>query len=232
MLGNSRGKLVGATLAVSMLAGGGAAVAATDSPTRSGSVVVAADSPGRASLVRTERSATRYTDAQVLRFLVLAEGKIAADHPQLAPSLGFTPASAEVDRAAADRLMADYLAATPDFHGRVSVPVQSGDPKRVDAALERFATSFNAYVKALYQQDMVKSEGEVSTQGWVYTATWAVTAGWVLAAAGAVVYGAVAGFHAGVAVTVIVYVYLPGIEGAPTSIERDTMVHSITTTLG
>ena len=232
MSANSRRTFAGAAVALAVVAAGSVVqVGPAQATDRGSTVVVGTDSPGRATLVRSEQSMDRYDDEQVLEFLVLGEGEIAKDHPRLGAQLGFAEPSDQVDRAAAHKLMSDYLAATPSFHGQVAVPLQNGDPQKVDAALQRFATSFNGFIENLYQQEMVKPGDQMSTQGWVWTSTWAVTAGWALAAAGAVVYGAVAGFHAGVAVTVIVYVYLPGMEGAPTTIERDTMVHALSTAL-
>jgi SdpC family antimicrobial peptide len=188
------------------------------------------DDPGRATLT-TSLIPTHYTyqDMDVLQFLVLSEGAIAEDHPKLAAQLGFVSPPPETDRAATRQLMLDYLDAHPDFHERVATRVQSGDPVRVDRALERFASSFNDFLTQ--RHGVEQKANSASARGFAVNATFIATAGWVAAVAGVVVYAGVAGFHVGVAVTVIVYVYLPGMEGAPKGIERDAIVQMVSSTL-
>lgn len=219
--------LVGAALTTSLvISGGGVATGATQQA--SATQVVGGES--RATAAETELPVAKYSDDEVLQFLVFGDGRVSEDNPGLADSLGFKQAEEGADRSAANALIADYHAAHPQVVARISANLQSGSPVHVDRALQEFATSLNAYAQKVYNAKPAKSKDVYSTNGsnWAWTATWLAAAAVVAAGAAAVVYGAVAGFHAGVAVTVIYLVYLPEMQGsAPSTIEKDTMVSTI-----
>lgn len=44
-------------------------------------------------------------------------------------------------------------------------------------------------------------------------------------------YASVAGFQHGVAVTVLLYMYLPGMEDGPSSIERGTVANAVASSM-
>ncbi|MBT2484183.1 MULTISPECIES: hypothetical protein [unclassified Microbacterium] len=115
--------------------------------------------------------------------------------------------------------------------------VQTGDPARVDAGLALFADTFNRYVSDLYANAATEVEQRgpgVQPLGstWAVTETWLAAVTAVAAGGWAVVFAAVAGFHLGAAVTVIVAVYLPSMEGGFSTLEQDNVVDQISSAIG
>ncbi|WP_165068156.1 hypothetical protein [Marisediminicola senii] len=218
--------IVGVTITSSLvLSGSGIAVGAT----QESAAVAVVGGESRATVAQAQLPAAKYSEADVLQFLVFGDGAISTDSPGLAESLGFTQAPEGTDRTGANLFIADYHAAHPVEVARISANLQSGSPVHVDRALQEFATSLNAYAQQVYDiKPTSKDTYATAGSNWAWTATWLAAAAVVAAGAAAVVYGAVAGFHAGVAVTVIYLVYLPEMQGsAPSTIEKDTMVNTI-----
>jgi hypothetical protein len=83
-----------------------------------------------------DHSAAVYGDVEVIAALVAGQGQLINDHPVLA---GYLPSGN--DRLTApelDQLKAAFIAADPEFHSSVTIPFQSGDPFKVESALNTF----------------------------------------------------------------------------------------------
>lgn len=177
-----RSKIAAVTVACAVGAGTlgvQAAAAAQEDPRAQGRVVV-------------EKSADylpTYTDRELLEFLVAGQGPIADRHPELLSFLGFSADKPTTAQKPLNRFMRDYLAADPDFHRTVTVPMQSGDPKMVNAALRQFSTELRAVVRA-------KIDSRSATEAHANNAQ---AAGWTWRGANIAVYAnAVAVANAGV----------------------------------
>lgn len=143
--------------------------------------------PGRVVTQAADASAT-YTDAELLEFLVAGQGPVAREHPELLGYLGFAEDKPVTPAGPMKRFTRDYLAADPDFHETVAVPVQSGDPEQVDAGLRQFSTELRAVVREKIARSPKKA-----------AATNAQAAGWTWRGANIAVYAnAVAVANAGV----------------------------------
>lgn len=83
-----------------------------------------------------DHSATVYGDVEVIAALVAGQGQLVNDHPVLA---GYLPSGN--DRLTAPELAhlkEAFTAADPEFHSSVTIPFQSGDPFKVESALNTF----------------------------------------------------------------------------------------------
>jgi SdpC family antimicrobial peptide len=110
------------------------------------------------SSISSETAATEYTDYDVISFLALGTGKITDDHESLAP---YAQASADVPVEAQQEINDLFLAAAPDFHERVTEPLQSGDPRLAEQALGEY-TAISYDVAAALDID-VEGNTEFST---------------------------------------------------------------------
>ncbi|PPH54420.1 MULTISPECIES: hypothetical protein [unclassified Rathayibacter] len=94
--------------------------------------------PSGASLVAQHEAATTtsYTDHDIISFLVLGSGPVYEDHKALSP---YAPEVDSVTVEARDEMYALFMGVEPNFNELVTVPLQSGDPRLVDVALENFS---------------------------------------------------------------------------------------------
>jgi len=185
----------------------------------------------RAELI-SPREPQGFSEHAVLQFLVLGDGPVEDATPGLAASLGFLPFPEEADRAAADALIVAYMAAEPETVSKVTTAVQTGDPSRVDAGLELFINSFDQYVLDLYTDATAQMEQKgpgMQPMGntWTVTETWLAAGAVVAAGVMLVAGGVVVVVTAGAAVVALLAVYLPGMEGESSTLEKDNLVSQI-----
>ena len=77
-----------------------------------------------------------YSDEDVVSFFLFASGPAAAEHADVLEDLG-TEALPEPKPAILESLTEALLAVDPEFHEDVTLAVQSGDPYKVEAAVEQ-----------------------------------------------------------------------------------------------
>ncbi|WP_085369781.1 hypothetical protein [Leifsonia sp. NCR5] len=101
-------------------------------------LVVASTVPAHASEPEPSSAAgeTTYSGRDVIGLLAFGAGPILEAHPELEP---YSPTSESVSESAIDEIHKLYLEAEPDFDALVTEPLQSGDPRQAEAALESFA---------------------------------------------------------------------------------------------
>lgn len=85
----------------------------------------------------------RYSDRDVVDFLVFARGPIAKEKPELVEQLNMTPVL-EAPTTVTDEVLAELLAEDPDFHDNVTVKAQAGDPYEAEEALTAFSRDVQA----------------------------------------------------------------------------------------
>jgi SdpC family antimicrobial peptide len=157
-----------------------------------------------------------YGVVDLLDFLMFASGPVAHDHPALVPAApataGGIPVSADRTHRAA-QLMADcFETQDPGFASIIPASLQSGDPYRVEQAVDRIRTDVQSWMtKAPVPRGVCAvpapppSPDPGTGGGWWYL-TSTVAAQGLLAAELSVVavaaVDAIAGFHATVLVTV------------------------------
>lgn len=151
--------------------------------------------------ISSDRHAASYSDEQILNGVVLGQGDVARDHPELRMNeSGFRPADQRSVAAFDDRI----LAAVPDFHNTVAVPLRSGDPYVVSAALTRLNSGVKTALRNVDYQAALRSRDDGPQMDTLYTknnvaAVTNVAAVWQVAAA-----HTVAGAAEAVALVVIV----------------------------
>lgn len=185
--------------------------------------------PGRV-VTEAADSLSTYTDAELLEFLVAGQGPVADAHPELLTYLGFAEDKPVTPPGPMKRFTRDYLAADPDFHRTVAVPLQSGDPERVNEGLRQFTRELRSVVEAKIAQSPQKA-----------AATNAQAAGWTWRGANIAVYAnAVAVANAGVYANVGVATFVGAVlavwyleDGSMTGseIEVETFVAELTDAL-
>lgn len=140
-----------------------AAPAAQAANSRAGQV---AQPESRAQTLASSASQSKYSDRDVAKLLLLGEGPMAT--PELNALLGFDPNRPKADPTEVEELLDLYLASVPNFHGKVTVPFQSGNPMRVDSALKTLSTTYNEFLR---EQTAVPENGEssnASARGWFW----------------------------------------------------------------
>lgn len=100
-----------------------------------GTLTANASEPAAAS-VAAETTETSYSGRDVIGLLAFGAGPIVEAHPELE---AYAPVSDEVSDSTIDEVYELYLKAEPEFDSIVSEPLQSGDPRQVEAALDSFA---------------------------------------------------------------------------------------------
>jgi SdpC family antimicrobial peptide len=168
-------------------------------------------------------------------------GPVADANPAIVRYLGFSATRPKVNMAALDRLVTDYLRHDKTFHAQVLVPVQSGDPARVEVALTRFSKTFLAFMKAsLPPNTVLDAKGNLTTttpalakqamaQGVTGFKLYVAAAAVVLA--NAVVYANVGVATNAVATLVIVWWYLMEDPAQVNDFERQQFVSLMTNSL-
>lgn len=184
-----------------------------------------------ARLKRATASIAGYSDAEVLELLLAAQGPIATAHPELVRVLGFSEAKPHTDDKALQQLISAYLNSDRAFHARTAVPLQSGDPVRVDEALRTFSSSFKAFIIA-QRPGASGSSSDVAAQagGWFYMGAYVAVYANALALANAAVYANAAVATNALATLVVVTWYLPD-SHATSSFERDAFVKTLSDAL-
>lgn len=84
----------------------------------------------------TSTSETMYSGRDVVALLAFGAGPIMDAHPELE---GYAPISEQVSDTAIGEVYELYLNAESDFDSLITEPLQSGDPRQAEAALESFA---------------------------------------------------------------------------------------------
>jgi SdpC family antimicrobial peptide len=97
-----------------------------------------ASPPESASAVTAQSSDARYSDRDVVDFLVFGRGAIAESKPELVEAMNTTPVL-DAPASITDQLLAEFLEADPAFHDNVTVKAQAGDPYRAEESLKAFA---------------------------------------------------------------------------------------------
>lgn len=83
-------------------------------------------------------SARAYSDTDAVEFLALGSGRIDADHPGLIHSLGYDAPEQGYTAAQVAQLLSKVTAIDPAFHDHVTVPLQSGNPLKVERAIDAY----------------------------------------------------------------------------------------------
>ncbi|GAA2911241.1 hypothetical protein GCM10020221_03750 [Streptomyces thioluteus] len=189
-----------------------------------------ASAPGKAQLKEAAKETAKYSDAELLQLLLAAQGPIADAHPELKRMLGFNVSKPRTDEAALNKVIKGYLAAHPEFHKKMAVPFQSGDPVRVDAALRDFSVTFNEFIKK-NGQPVSSGKAQVRAAGWFYMGAYVAIYVNAVGAANAAVYTNAGVATNALATLVVVTWYLE--DGKPTGsdIERDAFVGALTSAL-
>lgn len=182
---------------------------------------------GRVTVAKSADYLPSYSDRELLEFLVAGQGPVAVEHPELLTYLGFSADKPTTPQKSLNGFMKDYLVADPDFHTSVAVPMQSGDPATVNAALRQFSKELRAVV-----EDKVNSQPASKAH-----ANNAQAAGWTWRGANIAVYAnavavANAGVYANVGVAtfvgaVLAIWYLEDGSMTGTEIEMDTFVSRV-----
>ena len=145
------GKLLLASITTGALVLAGTSVA---------SAAVAGQDPTQ--LVSTSVAVSDYNDREAIEFLAFGSGSIDTDNPGLISALGYDGLAAEAPPAELiDEILAGVTEVNPDFHDEVTVPLQSGDPVAVEAALTTYNDSMIKYVKS--SDDWAVGTGEDGT---------------------------------------------------------------------
>jgi SdpC family antimicrobial peptide len=192
----------------------------------------AASAPGKARLKEAAKETVKYSDTDLLKLLLAAQGPIADAHPELKRMLGFNPDKPHTEDAALGKVVAGYLAAHPGFHQDMAVPFHSGDPVRVDAALRDFSISFNKWLKETSQPvDGGKPQAVAQAKGWFWMGAYVAIYVNAVGAANAVGYTNAGVATNALATLVVVTWYLE--DGSPngSGIERDAFVDALTSAL-
>ncbi|MBE1460496.1 SdpC family antimicrobial peptide [Nocardiopsis terrae] len=127
----------------------------------------ASGNESRAELIQnTEefREAAHYSQEEILQLLLAGQGPIAEAHPDLLDTLGFSPEKPHTDEEALDQLISDYLTYEKDFEEKVAVPVRTGDPQKVEAALVALSESFMGFLDASADN----TGSSPTAAGWTY----------------------------------------------------------------
>ena len=101
------------------------------------------ESPTGGSARAAATALPRYSDLDVVDFLVFARGPIANDKPQLVEQLNMTPVP-EAPASVTDQILAELLAEDPGFHEHVTVKAQAGDPYKAEESLRAFSSVVQA----------------------------------------------------------------------------------------
>lgn len=140
-----------------------AAPAAQADNSRAGQV---AQPESRATALTESASDSRFSDRDVAKLLLLGEGPMAT--PELVNLLGFDPNRPKADPAEVEKLLDLYLASVPNFHGKVTVPFQSGKPMKVDSALRTLSSTYNEFLRVNAAVPETGENPEFSAQGWAW----------------------------------------------------------------
>ncbi|MFE1384364.1 hypothetical protein ACFW6S_36010 [Streptomyces sp. NPDC058740] len=220
-------RTVAAVATLSLLVGGGVTAQSAFADTGHG-----ASAPSKARLKEAVKKTAEYSDTDLLRLLLAAQGPIADAHPELKQMLGFNPDKPQTDTEALDRVIAGYLAAHPGFHQDTAAPLQSGDPVRVDAALRDFSVSFNKWLKQTAQPTADGGGPAVAqARGWFWMGAYVAIYVNAVGTANAVAYTNAGVATNALATLVVVTWYLE--DGSPngSDIERDAFVNALTSAL-
>ncbi|WP_017587666.1 hypothetical protein [Nocardiopsis ganjiahuensis] len=163
-----KNRITATVVAATLVAGSTVTVSAsafadTAPPVRSN----ASGNESRAELIQnTEefQETARYSQEEVLQLLLAGQGPIAEANPELLDTLGFSAEKPHTDEEALDQLISDYLTYEKDFEEKVAVPVRSGDPQKVEAALVALSESFMGFLDA--PADNTSNSSAAS--GWTY----------------------------------------------------------------
>ncbi|GAA3374562.1 hypothetical protein [Streptomyces racemochromogenes] len=221
-------KTVAAAALVSVIVGGGITAQTAFADAGHGT-----SAPGRARLKDAAKNTAEYSDTDLLRLLLAAQGPIADAHPELKRMLSFDPAKPRTDDEALDRVIAGYLAAHPGFHEDTAAGFHSGDPVRVDAALRDFSVSFNKWLGQTSRPagDGAGPAGVAQARGWFWMGAYVAVYVNAVGAANAVAYTNAGVATNALATLVVVTWYLE--DGSPngSDIERDAFVDALTSAL-
>ncbi|ERK71384.1 hypothetical protein N136_02264 [Leifsonia aquatica ATCC 14665] len=138
-----------------------------------------------------QTAASTYNDLDIVMLFLAGRGRIADAHPGLAEKL--VPVKApEQPQAAYESVLEALYEADPGFHDLVTIPLQSGDPFAVEAAIVQFRADIESFAPA---QDTGAAVGRCVVGIWFF-----------IGSAVAVVVAAVVG---AVAVPVYAVYYMP-----------------------
>lgn len=175
----------------------------------------------RAQALASSASKAEYNDRDVAKLLLAGEGPMAT--PKLTGLLGFDKKRPKANPEDLEKLLDLYLATVPDFHETVSVPFQSGDPMRVDSALRKLSTTFNAFLNEHGESPEREDEVSVSPYGWLWMGANVVIYANAVGVANAVGYANLGVATLALATIGVVVWYLPGYDSA-SGIDRDARV--------
>jgi SdpC family antimicrobial peptide len=174
----------------------------------------------------------KYSDTELLLWLIAATGPVATEHPETLSMLGVTSENRPpVIQPALDNTVAAYLAYDRSFHADIAAPILSGDPIRTEQALKVFVGRSKSF--------MAKSSSKtLSTQSAASSATAAGKAGakakvavYVVALANAVVYANVAVATNVAATLVLAWFYLMD-DSMTSAIDRQEYVAGVARAFG
>lgn len=144
--------------------GAGVAIAAMVFSATPAQAAVGADASDAPSLT------LRYSDLDVVDFLVFARGPIARDKPELVDQLNMTPVL-DAPESVSQQVLTDLVSVDPDFHANVTAKAQANDPYEAEASLQNFTADVNA-VAAKYKVapgTLSRSKKAANGQVWAFS---------------------------------------------------------------
>lgn len=105
----------------------------------------------RATPIEEAVPSGNYDDRDVAQLLLTGTGPMATQEVQ--DALGFENDRPRPSETELQELLTDYLGSVPSFHEEVTVPFQSGNPAKVDSALQALTKSFESYVNSKAEEE-------------------------------------------------------------------------------
>lgn len=136
-------------------------------------------------------SQAAYSDSDVVALVLFAKGPIADENPTLAKKIQGQRPKAKISMNSIDDFTAELKNIDPQFHERVALAVQQGDPYKAQDGLKRLNRDISEWLKA--KNVNPKTDGKMKANGWVWhdsyiateqniAAVWQVAAGTTVAA--------------------------------------------------
>lgn len=147
-----------------------------------------------------QKSKVKYSDEDVLKLIIFAQGPIAEQRPDLAEKLlKGKPKPKLPDDAVFEDVVSQLKRVDPEYHEVVTKGVQKNDPLKAEAAMKRLSDDLNKIYELEKRPDQ---ERGVTTWAWHDAHVFAETE--LAAAAAAVVFEAVGAAHVAAVVVAIV----------------------------
>ena len=116
---------------------------------------------------------TKYSDLNMVEFLVFGVGPIAKERPELLTKLNISSVP-EASSTVIKEVLVGLQSVDPAFHANITVPAQAGDPYKAEHALKNFSADVAALAakeKAAHasQSNLVSSRAAGNGSVWAFT---------------------------------------------------------------